>query len=68
LDGNRYYVDADGKHWSVEALSGQCDRTAFPSLLDVDLTLELTDGAVTRSLPAHARVCADLRAVLRPCK
>lgn len=68
LGEDRYYVDADGKRWSVETLSGQSDLTAFPSLLDVDLTLELTDGAITRALPTHARVCAGLSAVLRPCK
>jgi len=68
LDGDRSYVDADGKHWSVEGLSGECDVTTFPSVLDVDLTLELSDGAAARSLPAHARVCAELSPVLRPCK
>jgi len=68
LRGDRYYVEANGKRWSVDALSGIADLTTYPSVLDVDLTLELRDGAVTRSLPAHARVCAGLTAVLRPCK
>jgi hypothetical protein len=63
-----YYVDAGGKSWSVVALQGLAVTTTGPSTLDADLTLTLRDGATTRELSAHVRVCADVTTNLVPCK
>ena len=63
-----YYVDAGGKSWSVVALQGQALTAAGPTTLDADLTLTLRDGATTRELSAHVRVCADVDTTLVPCK
>jgi hypothetical protein len=63
-----YYVDAGGKSWSVVALQGQAVTAAGATTLDADFTLTLADGATTRELSAHVRVCADVSTTLVPCK
>jgi hypothetical protein len=68
LGDEPYYLDAQGKTWSVISLSGAADAEGHPALLDAELSLVLRDATVTRQLPTHVRVCAELAATLRPCK
>jgi hypothetical protein len=45
--------------------SGATDPT--PNVLDLDLTLTISDGTTTRDLPAHVHTCGDIRFTLVPC-
>lgn len=66
-----HYTDASGKRWTMLALGGssaQLTSGQADGILDLDLTLSLTDGSTSRELAVHAHVCACIVATLVPCR
>jgi hypothetical protein len=67
------YIDRNGKTWSQVSLGGDSSQPgaitteASVLLLDLDLTLTISDGASTRALPVHVHACGDIIKTLPPC-
>jgi hypothetical protein len=59
----RSYTDASGKRWTTLGFGGssaQLKGEQAEGVVDLDLTLLLSDNATTRELPVHAHVCASI--------
>jgi len=66
-----HYTAATGKRWTMLTLTGssaQLKSDQADSIVDLDLTLSLSDGSTSRELAVHARVCARIVATLVPCR
>lgn len=66
-----HYTDASGKRWTMLSLSGSSSQPGGPQangMVDLDLTLSLGSDSTYHELAVHAHVCADISAILPPCK
>ena len=58
--------------WTMLTLSGSSSQLnaagQAQGMADLDLTLEFGSDSTARQLAVHAHVCADIVAVLKPCK
>lgn len=65
------YVDPNGKTWTWASLRGSDPQfgggDAAAGLLDLDLTLTISDGTTSRALPVHSFTCGDIRRTGLPC-
>jgi len=69
ISADPHYVDLTGKRWRVLSLLALNPLTpaADAELVDWDLSLDLSDGALVRTLPVHAHFCASTEWGSRPC-
>jgi hypothetical protein len=66
-----HYTDASGKRWTMLDLSGSSSQpnvAQAQGMADLDLTLALGSESTYHELAVHMHVCADISAVLKPCK
>jgi hypothetical protein len=67
----RHYTDPSGKRWTRLTFGGnsaQPNGEQADGIVDLDLTLALTEDSTSRELAVHAHVCARIVPILVVCR